>query len=157
GAASAAGRGTPLTVPQRGQRALPPARPSFTLSARPQREQVKTSSGVVTAIAPLNRADEPRGRATARKDTVRGPAPATSGGAAATSGVRPGGIVPPRWGDCKGTRPGKCPGCGQSAGYHGDRGRTPLSPLGPVPLTRAYYYCRRCGRGFCPFDRDAGL
>jgi hypothetical protein len=50
-----------------------------------------------------------------------------------------------------------CPGCGQSAGYHGDRQRTPLSPLGPIPLTRAYYYCRRCGQGFCPFDNDAGL
>jgi hypothetical protein len=50
-----------------------------------------------------------------------------------------------------------CPGCGQSAGYHGDRARTPLSPLGPIPLARAYYYCRRCGQGFCPFDRDAGL
>jgi len=50
-----------------------------------------------------------------------------------------------------------CPGCGQSAGYHGDRGRTPLSPLGPIPISRAYYYCRRCGHGFCPFDQDAGL
>jgi hypothetical protein len=50
-----------------------------------------------------------------------------------------------------------CPGCGQSAAYHSDRGRTPLGPLGPVPLTRAYYYCRRCGEGFCPFDQGAGL
>jgi hypothetical protein len=50
-----------------------------------------------------------------------------------------------------------CPRCGQSAGYHGDRQRTPLSPLGPIPLARAYYYCRRCGQGFCPFDDDAGL
>jgi hypothetical protein len=32
-----------------------------------------------------------------------------------------------------------------------------LSPLGPIPLARAYYYCRRCGQGFCPFDKDAGL
>jgi hypothetical protein len=29
--------------------------------------------------------------------------------------------------------------------------------LGPIPLARAYYYCRRCGQGFCPFDNDAGL
>jgi hypothetical protein len=50
-----------------------------------------------------------------------------------------------------------CPRCGQSAGYHGDRERTPLSPLGPIPLARAYYYCRRCGQGFCPSDGDAGL
>jgi hypothetical protein len=50
-----------------------------------------------------------------------------------------------------------CPNCGQSASYHSDRSRTPLSPLGPIPLARAYYYCRRCGQGFCPFDKDAGL
>jgi hypothetical protein len=24
-------------------------------------------------------------------------------------------------------------------------------------VARAYYYCRRCGTGFCPFDHDAGL
>ncbi len=50
-----------------------------------------------------------------------------------------------------------CPRCGQSAGYHGDPARAPLSPLGPIPLARAYYYCRRCGQGFCPFDQGAGL
>jgi hypothetical protein len=50
-----------------------------------------------------------------------------------------------------------CPRCGQSAAYHGDRERTPLSPLGPIPLTRAYYYCRRCGQGFFPFDDNTGL
>jgi len=26
-----------------------------------------------------------------------------------------------------------------------------------VTVCRAYYYCRRCGQGFCPFDRTAGL
>jgi hypothetical protein len=50
-----------------------------------------------------------------------------------------------------------CPHCGQSADYHADRDRTPLSLFGPVPCRRAYYYCRRCGRGTCPFDRAAGL
>jgi hypothetical protein len=29
--------------------------------------------------------------------------------------------------------------------------------LGSVTLTRAYYYCRRCGQGFAPFDQLAGL
>jgi hypothetical protein len=29
--------------------------------------------------------------------------------------------------------------------------------LGPVPCTRAYYYCGRCGRGLAPWDRAAGL
>jgi hypothetical protein len=50
-----------------------------------------------------------------------------------------------------------CPDCGQAAAYHGDRPRAVLTPLGPVALTRAYYYCRRCGRGACPFDQAAGL
>src|SRR5207244_13447615 len=50
-----------------------------------------------------------------------------------------------------------CPGCGQSAAYHGDRGRSVLTPLGSVTLARAYYYCRRCGQGFAPFDQAAGL
>ena len=29
--------------------------------------------------------------------------------------------------------------------------------MGPLHYTRAYYSCRRCGRGLCPFDEDAGL
>jgi hypothetical protein len=29
--------------------------------------------------------------------------------------------------------------------------------VGQLHYSRAYYYCRRCGRGFCPFDDDAGL
>jgi hypothetical protein len=29
--------------------------------------------------------------------------------------------------------------------------------LGPVAFERAYYYCRRCGVGRCPFDDAAGL
>jgi hypothetical protein len=29
--------------------------------------------------------------------------------------------------------------------------------LGPVRYRRAYYYCRACGRGLCPFDAQAGV
>jgi hypothetical protein len=29
--------------------------------------------------------------------------------------------------------------------------------LGPIRYCRAYYYCRRCGRGLCPFDQQAGI
>ena len=28
---------------------------------------------------------------------------------------------------------------------------------GDIPCTRAYYYCRRCGQGFYPFDEQAGI
>jgi hypothetical protein len=50
-----------------------------------------------------------------------------------------------------------CPHCDHSAGYHGDRGRTVVSLFGPIRCERAYYYCRRCGRGLAPFDEQAGL
>jgi hypothetical protein len=29
--------------------------------------------------------------------------------------------------------------------------------LGQLTVRRAYYYCRRCGEGLCPFDQAAGL
>jgi hypothetical protein len=32
-----------------------------------------------------------------------------------------------------------------------------LSLVGPVRYRRAYYLCRRCGKGLFPFDREAGL
>jgi hypothetical protein len=32
-----------------------------------------------------------------------------------------------------------------------------LSLFGPVPCTRAYYYCARCGHGLAPWDRATGL
>jgi hypothetical protein len=50
-----------------------------------------------------------------------------------------------------------CTGCDQAAAYHGDRDRTVVSLCGAVRYARAYYYCRRCGQGQCPFDRRAGL
>jgi hypothetical protein len=50
-----------------------------------------------------------------------------------------------------------CPHCERSAGYHADHGRTLRSLFGPVRCERAYYYCRRCGRGVHPFDAQAGI
>jgi hypothetical protein len=50
-----------------------------------------------------------------------------------------------------------CPHCGQAAEFHSHRPYTPLSLVGPVRYERAYYLCRRCGRGIFPFDEAAGL
>jgi hypothetical protein len=50
-----------------------------------------------------------------------------------------------------------CPECDHAAAYHADRGRTIVSAVGPVSYERAYYYCRRCGRGLAPFDGRAGV
>jgi hypothetical protein len=50
-----------------------------------------------------------------------------------------------------------CPHCDRSAAYHQDRDRTLCGLFGTIICRRAYYYCRRCGQGFCPFDRQAGL
>ncbi len=50
-----------------------------------------------------------------------------------------------------------CPGCGQAAAFHEDRRRTLVGLCGPVRYERAYYYCRRCGQGLCPFDDDCGV
>jgi hypothetical protein len=50
-----------------------------------------------------------------------------------------------------------CPGCGGTAAYHDDYPRTLVSLFGAIRYERAYYYCRRCGRGQFPFDRRAGV
>jgi hypothetical protein len=50
-----------------------------------------------------------------------------------------------------------CPHCRGSAGYHGDRSRTVVGIAGTLRYQRAYYYCRRCGRGLAPFDEQAGI
>jgi hypothetical protein len=50
-----------------------------------------------------------------------------------------------------------CPHCDRAAAFHSHRPHTPLSLLGPVRYHRAYYLCRRCGRGLFPFDQQAGL
>jgi hypothetical protein len=50
-----------------------------------------------------------------------------------------------------------CPHCGQSAEFHSHRPHTSVSLVGPIRYYRAYYLCRRCGKGLFPFDRRAGL
>jgi hypothetical protein len=50
-----------------------------------------------------------------------------------------------------------CPHCNQTAEFHSHRWHTSLSLVGPIRYRRAYYLCRRCGKGLFPFDRDAGL
>ncbi len=50
-----------------------------------------------------------------------------------------------------------CPHCEQAAEFHSHRSHTPSSLVGPVRYARAYYLCRRCGKGLFPFDQQAGL
>ena len=50
-----------------------------------------------------------------------------------------------------------CPRCGGPARYAGRPAKTFTTALGPLPLTRAYYHCAPCARGFCPRDRALGL
>ena len=50
-----------------------------------------------------------------------------------------------------------CPSCDRAAAYHGDRDRALVCLFGPVRYRRAWYYCRRCGHGICPFDEQAGI
>ncbi len=50
-----------------------------------------------------------------------------------------------------------CPGCDHAAAYHEDAQRTIVSLFGPITYQRSYYYCRRCGKGQCPFDHQAGI
>jgi uncharacterized protein UPF0236 len=50
-----------------------------------------------------------------------------------------------------------CLDCDYAAPYHHDAGRTLVSLFGPLRYQRAYYYCRRCGKGQYPFDAQAGL
>jgi hypothetical protein len=50
-----------------------------------------------------------------------------------------------------------CPRCDGAAEFHSHREHTVVSLVGAVRYRRAYYLCRRCGRGLFPFDRDAGL
>ncbi len=47
--------------------------------------------------------------------------------------------------------------CGPCARYAGRREKTFESVLGPLTLTRAYYHCSTCKRGFCPRDHALGL
>jgi hypothetical protein len=50
----------------------------------------------------------------------------------------------------------KC-GNGHQAGYAGHRPKTIATVLGPVQVTRAWYHCRGCERGFAPRDEQLGV
>jgi len=50
-----------------------------------------------------------------------------------------------------------CPHCDRAAAYHDDPERTLVSLFGPITYHRAYYYCRRCGKGQHPFDAQLGI
>jgi Uncharacterised protein family (UPF0236) len=50
-----------------------------------------------------------------------------------------------------------CPHCQQTAEFHSHRSHKPTSLVGPVRYERAYYLCRRCGKGCFPFDEQAGF
>lgn len=47
--------------------------------------------------------------------------------------------------------------CGGQARYAGRRNKRFLTVLGEIHLSRAYYHCPQCDRGFCPRDRALGL
>ncbi|MEK7716527.1 MAG: hypothetical protein AAB322_02105, partial [Pseudomonadota bacterium] len=49
-----------------------------------------------------------------------------------------------------------CP-CGLPARYAGRHDKTFGSVLGPLTLSRAYYHCEPCEKGFCPRDHALGL
>ena len=48
-------------------------------------------------------------------------------------------------------------GCGAQARFVGRRPKDFTSALGVLTLTRAWYHCGRCGRGFAPRDRELGM
>jgi hypothetical protein len=50
----------------------------------------------------------------------------------------------------------KCPD-GHQAGYAGARDKTITTVLGPVTLSRAWYHCTACERGFAPRDAELGI
>jgi hypothetical protein len=50
-----------------------------------------------------------------------------------------------------------CPHCQANARFVGYRGKALQTTNGGVDLSRAYYHCRRCRQGHCPFDHAAGL
>ena len=50
-----------------------------------------------------------------------------------------------------------CGGCGRQAAYAGCRDKTVTTVLGPVTLSRAWYHCAECKRGFAPRDQQLGI
>ena len=50
-----------------------------------------------------------------------------------------------------------CPHCQEAAKFQRWQGKTVVSALGTFRLERAYYYCRHCGHGHCPWEAILGL
>ena len=50
-----------------------------------------------------------------------------------------------------------CPHCGEAAKFQRWQGKTLVSAVGELRLERAYYYCRHCGCGHCPWEAVLGL
>jgi hypothetical protein len=50
-----------------------------------------------------------------------------------------------------------CPHCGEAAKFQRWQAKTVVSVFGAVRVERAYYYCRHCGQGHCPWEAILGL
>jgi hypothetical protein len=50
-----------------------------------------------------------------------------------------------------------CPHCGEPAKFQRWQAKSFVSAVGSVRMPRAYYYCRPCGRGHCPWEAILGL
>jgi hypothetical protein len=50
-----------------------------------------------------------------------------------------------------------CTQCARAAKFHSYQERGLVSVHGEVKLRRAYYYCQRCRRSYCPYDEALGL
>ena len=50
-----------------------------------------------------------------------------------------------------------CPQCQEAAKFQRWQKKTVVSALGALRLERAYYYCRHCGHGHCPWEAVLGL
>lgn len=50
-----------------------------------------------------------------------------------------------------------CPRCKEAAKFEGYRPKTFVSLLDQVCLQRAYYHCKHCGHGHCPWDEELSL
>src|SRR5439155_11748122 len=92
------------------------------------------------------------GPGVARQDRVRGPRPGPSDRGQGR-GSRFGGAEKRGYHGSSLT----CPHCQESAKFQRWQGKTVVSAVGTFRLERAYYYCRHCGQGHCPWETTLGL
>lgn len=50
-----------------------------------------------------------------------------------------------------------CPACQEAAKFQRWQASRVVSALGTLTVLRAYYYCRHCGHGHCPWEQTLGL